>query len=34
MQLEELVLEWMQKAEKDVMAARFLLDMRRRIYVQ
>lgn len=28
MQLEELVLEWMQKAEQDVKAARFLLDMR------
>ena len=27
MQLEELILEWMQKAEQDVKAARFLLDM-------
>jgi len=31
MQLEELILEWMQKAEQDIKAARFLLDMRPRI---
>lgn len=27
MQLEELILEWLQRAEQDLKAARFLLDM-------
>ena len=30
MQLEELVLEWLRKAEQDISAARFLVDMRPR----
>ncbi len=30
MQLEELILEWLQKAKQDISAARFLVDMRPR----